>query len=1673
MKPLRFVMPWICVALLVPNLLHALPPRLTSATYFFPDQLMVLGFDQEIDPASLDTDGFYVSVGPDYAQNTHQLQLVGSAINVEGGTVSITLSAVGVNGEYEVETDFGVYETRYTWGQLYASARFMELHGNTASFRFFLLENTVRNSLGEGNFATGPSNGQPLTTAGWIDAGPELLDATIDDIRGIITFQFDQPVQYDLINEDLSVDGEPGDSSMQAYEDRNHNGNLDFEQNIFVPQISIVDQAGGIHVLHAQSGLERVGTSTFVDDYVMDLNLTMVDRIALDGMNLSQANVSMGRWAFTGQDYKGNRPATVPLDVETILDPIEIQGVTYDAGLNELTIRTDSYCSLDGPMPVQFGRIHFTNPGGADVTLSGSDRVRLSSDNHDVRLDVPIYDQFRVEEVINASGGNPGVIIDTYAIYGQLGERNERAVQPLFVVPETEGHHGPVAESAVYNQTLNQFAIDYDLRIGASLNHPDGFTISVGNVTNRVVVQSIERINSNRTLLLNLTPESAIETEQFLGMGEGTLHIASFTVLEHSEENGSPQADLVVTVEGADSPPVPLTIFYFYHSDRIQIQFSETVRVSDVQGTGIRYAGVDLVMTNPELVAPDILMMDLSDATITQLANLPLNQRMNPVVSIAADVVHSSGGIGNEAFSNLTHGTDLSEMGGSEYLLLGMANRIRIPNYENYQQEPEDVDLLLRRSGIHCRLFVEVDQLVAYEENNGHTPMTETDIDFVYNLIETSTPESPSEGAFSSLTSLFALGHESDIPTRCDVFIVDLKDEAGKGRNDSDQDFFVPYTFLPAIEGSSERLFLDCHPQTFGTLDRAYTKDLGSDSWLSWDTRSGDNAVIGLLTRWMLWHLDQDEEPWVVNGISSLAERLVTGEASFYGEELPNRVRPGICLTTTYTDNTHLENRQDLMFQYYFFEYLYEKYGGEDLLDYLSTEPTDGIEGVVTSINHIRSVNPLEEPFQSRSFEGLFLDFAIAGTVDDGNGGAEDPHEFAAFSMNYGSAETLLNWRENSPPPYRAEVPPYSIHRWYTAYGPYYPNTLLDPNGSFYLDGQDERQWAMATVRCENGINTASPGEFLVEEIDLDRLNSGEVELTIPGWQFGGDSEADYSTNVVVVVSFAEETDSPPCRVVLNNNEDYFFPPAATATPASESSIRINIDLPWGELGFSTQFENLSPRETQKRIHGNKAAWAASLMGESKSDNEGGLAGFTIHRLLSPDDPDPAVVVNHLQSLSFVDTGLETGRTYYYEIFANYFDPEGSSAPALTSAQTHIPGKTAKFQMTVTNIGIYGDPMYSSPSMEYPIGSGIYNTWECGFMVGAKRGGVPYVSRSQFGELEWAPEEDYSPRAVVLGGDLLRYETSFHDENSEVNDDPMGLSVQQQVFTWPEMDNPDLARVMVIRVDVQNTGFTPLEEVYIGWLIDGDIGAGPGGDITSPHLDDMMGVDRDRDLGYMYDADDPTTPGDDTGEYGLAPGYLGARMMSSPATHLGWWDWAMDPADDYEMYALLDGSSEMYEPIGRMLSPEEAGYEPFDYRIFASVGPYTLEGGETRFAEIAVMICDDLQQLQDVADLIFGLIGDVPGQGEPLPVKFSIGDAYPNPFNGTTSMTITLPQQGRVGFELFDVLGRSVYRDQRVWQAGMNRWHLAAPSATLGSGVYLLRIDYQQQSETRKIVHIK
>jgi len=88
------------------------------------------------------------------------------------------------------------------------------------------------------------------------------------------------------------------------------------------------------------------------------------------------------------------------------------------------------------------------------------------------------------------------------------------------------------------------------------------------------------------------------------------------------------------------------------------------------------------------------------------------------------------------------------------------------------------------------------------------------------------------------------------------------------------------------------------------------------------------------------------------------------------------------------------------------------------------------------------------------------------------------------------------------------------------------------------------------------------------------------------------------------------------------------------------------------------------------------------------------------------------------------------------------------------------------------------------------------------------------------------------------------------------------------------------------------------------------------------------------------------------------------------------------------------------------------------------------------------------------------------------PIRFTLTNNYPNPFNPVTTFTYQLPESVPVSLQVYDIIGRKVLNiNEGIKSSGTHRVTLSL--STLSSGTYFCKFSAGGFQKTRKIMLIK
>ncbi len=377
-----------------------------------------------------------------------------------------------------------------------------------------------------------------------------------------------------------------------------------------------------------------------------------------------------------------------------------------------------------------------------------------------------------------------------------------------------------------------------------------------------------------------------------------------------------------------------------------------------------------------------------------------------------------------------------------------------------------------------------------------------------------------------------------------------------------------------------------------------------------------------------------------------------------------------------------------------------------------------------------------------------------------------------------------------------------------------------------------------------------------------------------------------------------------------------------------------------------------------------------------------------------------------------------------------------------------------QLNMVVSNIGSFGfDPLTGGPGLEWPSGSDSHTVFAAGLWIGAKVDGETRVTVAQYStefaagplnaagdpvdpnqtDSQWRvlkvnrgddeTNPDYAlwkQQALDLGPDGPPIDASgnpdFRGDQAlwcVYNDavpimhthaagatQPLGVEVRQMAWGFDSAPPGAAAHTTYLEFTLDNKGGDFLEDVYVGFWFDPDLGDGD---------NDLVGCDPDGYLGFCYDASEPDA------QYGYHAPAVGCRIIrgaGDQGTKLGLSSFTKfvngtDPASATESYAYLEGGLSLTgDPV---FGTGVLDQDPRDKRMLLATGPVDLPPGEVEELVIAITVGgeagvgDRLSNIERLRSYARHAAAIYDGFGGTFPICDAGG-----PYTGTTSAPVTL-----------------------------------------------------------------
>jgi subtilisin family serine protease len=395
-------------------------------------------------------------------------------------------------------------------------------------------------------------------------------------------------------------------------------------------------------------------------------------------------------------------------------------------------------------------------------------------------------------------------------------------------------------------------------------------------------------------------------------------------------------------------------------------------------------------------------------------------------------------------------------------------------------------------------------------------------------------------------------------------------------------------------------------------------------------------------------------------------------------------------------------------------------------------------------------------------------------------------------------------------------------------------------------------------------------------------------------------------------------------------------------------------------------------------------------------------------------------------------------------------------APAVQGLAVHDAGS---FRLSLTNYGQFGGGIGNGKvgeSLRYPADAEYAILHRGALLLGTSSLKVS----DGIAENDWVPGPGGPIKFIENSPRADQMTVGYTEEKSAGTINAIGVKLKQTTMAW--RDSPDNDFV-IIEYDIRNPHAGTINNVYVGLYADWDIP-------DSIPTRNAVGWNEALNLSYVQNPQESSFP---VGGLALVSDHRvsGARAVSN-------WQYVHTNYSDNLFYAFMSGGTAL-----------AASDSLDDWSTVVASGPHSIPPGETLRLAWAVVVGDN------EADLIantqaahtrysgsLALAGeqDQSRAGPGLPRAFSLSQNAPNPFNPSTTVSYSVPEDTeplRVKLTVYDIRGRTVaVLADRVQDGGnytVNWDGTDKAGRQVASGIYFYRLRAGSFTATRKMVMLK
>jgi hypothetical protein len=368
--------------------------------------------------------------------------------------------------------------------------------------------------------------------------------------------------------------------------------------------------------------------------------------------------------------------------------------------------------------------------------------------------------------------------------------------------------------------------------------------------------------------------------------------------------------------------------------------------------------------------------------------------------------------------------------------------------------------------------------------------------------------------------------------------------------------------------------------------------------------------------------------------------------------------------------------------------------------------------------------------------------------------------------------------------------------------------------------------------------------------------------------------------------------------------------------------------------------------------------------------------------------------------------------------------------------------------LTITSKGALGFDDYSANTHGegFKFSEGPNLLFEGAFMYGTSS--VKIMDAARISSTQSTDFSTVLPLIINVPGDQADQQglTKFNDDGAGSN--KLGIETELNSFSYSSTENENF---IILKYILANKTASAINDLRAGLFFDWDI-------LESSGDNDLTSYDEDDDFAYVYhQGGNPDT-------------YVGAAVLSSSEN--GYHGIRNDGSSGG--INIYDNFSEAEKWTALSSGVQNTGLPAGDISFVVSGAPLSIGAGGNAEITFALAAGDNLEELRTAVQasrVKYSTLTDIDDE-QIVPVKFSLGQNFPNPFNPSTKINFTIPESGNVNLKIYDLLGREVAElINSEMKPGSYTYSFMGKG--LSSGMYFYKLESGKNTQTRKMMLLK